>query len=362
MTIAAAIRQFLEYLELERGRSRLTIRDYDHYLRVFARFADEQHLTEPAQITQELVRLYRLWLNRPQRHAGRGGWLERSKKTQNYYLIALRGYLRWLAARDVASLAPEKVGLARVTERQISFLEPAEIERIIAAVDPVGHSGGRDAAILELLFSTGLRISELISLNRDDINVQTGEFAIQGKGGKVRVVFISEPAKIVLQRYLKSRNDTDPALFVRTRDNQYGQTTASQRPKAESEVAAGSAKPTTKSRRLSPRSIQRLVGVYAAAAGLAKKVTPHVFRHSFATDLLHNGADLRSVQELLGHASVTTTQVYTHVTNPQLRDVHAAFHARLRPSRAETQADTAPAGTETRPPAAADVRHRPTGG
>lgn len=326
MTITDSIRQFLEHIEIERGRSHLTIRDYDHYLTTFQAFAVQENVNEPEAITQELVRLYRLWLNRPQKHATRRDYQEKSKKTQNYYLIALRAYLKWLGSRDISSLSPDKITLAQVEEREITFLDPLEMDRILAQPDTTNIQGKRDLALLEMLFSTGLRISELTNLNRDDVQLETGEFSVRGKRGKIRVVFLSQDAVKTLKTYLSRRKDEDSALFIRTQANQSGEAPESQVDK-------------TESLRLSPRSVQRLVQKYAKAAGLAKKVTPHVFRHSFATDLLQNGADLRSVQELLGHSSVTTTQIYTHVTNPQLHDVHNAFHSKRRkidPPQAET--------------------------
>lgn len=330
MTISSAIRNFLEHLEIERGRSRLTIRDYEHYLRTFERFADAEKIVEPSQITLELIRRYRLWLNRPQRHATRGDFVEKSKKTQNYYLIALRAYLKYLATRDIASLTSEKIELAHVEEREITFLEPGEIERILAQPDTSQTQGKRDLAILELLFSTGLRISELTGLNRDDVVLDTGEFAVRGKGGKTRVVFLSDGAIKSLKSYLGRRHDDDKSLFVRTQENQYESRDASLPLQTEKNQSLEIGNPKSESLRLTPRSVQRLVQKYAKEAGLAKQVTPHVFRHSFATDLLQNGADLRSVQELLGHSSVTTTQLYTHVTNKGLHEVHKAFHATRR--------------------------------
>lgn len=323
MTLAQSIRQFLEHMEIEEGKSRLTIRDYEHYLITFQTFAEQEKVTSPEDITLELTRIYRLWLNRPQKHPTRGDYTERGKKTQNYYLIALRTYLKWLASRDITSLAPNKITLAQVEEREITFLEPTEIERILAQPDTSSLQGKRDMAILELLFSTGLRISELVNLNRDDVQLETGEFSVRGKRGKIRVVFLSEESIKTLKSYVARRRDEDVALFIRTQSNQNADT-------AETQVD------TSESLRLTPRSVQRLVQKYAKEAGLAKQVTPHVFRHSFATDLLQNGADLRSVQELLGHSSVTTTQIYTHVTNPQLQEVHKAFHSRRRKTADDT--------------------------
>jgi site-specific recombinase XerD len=314
MPLDQALRQFLEFLEIEQGRSRLTLRNYEHYLTVFLQFCEAEKIKTPEQITQEVVRLYRLWLNRPQKHPLKPEYLERSKKTQNYYLIALRAFLKFLSDKDITSLSPQKINLAKAEDKQITFLTPEEIERLLEQPDPLTLAGQRDRALLEMLFSTGLRISELTNLNREDIYFDTGELSVQGKRGKIRVVFISEEAKKVLKSYLNKRHDDDKALFIRTQTNQEDVR------KKEEEIGL----------RLSPRSVQRMVQKYAKEAGIAKQVTPHVFRHTFATDLIQNGADLRSVQELLGHSSVTTTQVYTHVTNPQLQEVHKAFHARRR--------------------------------
>ncbi len=335
--LAQSIRQFLEFMELEQGRSRLTIRNYDHYLAMFQKFCEEEKITEPKEITQQTIRLYRLWLNRPQKHALRHDYLERSKKTQNYYLIALRAYLKYLSLQEVESLPPEKIGLSKTEDREITFLDQDEIERIIAKPDSNDLQGTRDRAILELLFSTGLRISELTNLNRDDLQLETGEFSVRGKRSKIRVVFLSKEAVTHLKTYLAKRRDKDPALFIRTQTNQ-------------------EEKPDQKGGelddlRLTPRSVQRMIQKYAKSAGIAKNVTPHVFRHSFATDLLQNGADLRSVQELLGHSSITTTQIYTHVTNPQLHEVHKAFHSRRRrtpitnPNKPDETLETPPLDT-----------------
>lgn len=312
MTIEQSIRRFLEHIEIEQGKSQLTLRNYEHYLTTFLHFCDQEKAKEPKDITQELVRLYRLWLNRPQKRPKKNEYVERNKKTQNYYLIALRAYLKYLASYDILSLPPEKITLAKTEDREITFLDAEEIERLLDQPEQGTFQGKRDRAILEMLFSTGLRISELTNLDREDVHLETGEFSVRGKRGKIRVVYLSDEAKKYLERYLKLRVDDDPALFIRTQNNQED------------------AEQSDTSLRLTPRSVQRMVQKYTREAGIAKKVTPHVFRHSFATDLLQNGADLRSVQELLGHSSVTTTQIYTHVTNTQLQEVHRAFHSRRR--------------------------------
>lgn len=321
MTLEQTIRRFLEHIEVEEGKSRLTLRNYEQYLGTFLQFCEQEKVKQPEHITQELVRLYRLWLNRPQKHPQRHEYIERSKKTQNYYLIALRSFLKYLTNHDIASLPPEKISLAKTEDREITFLEADEVLRILEQPDASTFQGKRDKALLEMLFSTGLRISELVSLTIEDVMLETQEFSVRGKGGKIRVVFLSDDATKYLKDYLKRRVDEDPALFIRTQDNQ---TTT------DPDTDTGEL-------RLTPRSVQRMVQKYTRQAGIAKKVTPHVFRHSFATDLLQNGADLRSVQELLGHSSITTTQIYTHVTNPQLQEVHKAFHSRRRPKPEEQE-------------------------
>lgn len=296
-------RQFLEYLEIERGRSVKTIENYDHYLTRFFEFAK---VVDPGKITEEQVREFRLWLNR-QPGTKQGRRVEPMKRrTQNYYLIALRAFLKYLRKRGVESLSPERIELAKVPERSLDLISSAELKRLMNGPDLSKESGLRDRAILELLFSTGLRISELTSLSMDDVDLARDEFSVRGKGDKIRVVFLSDSAKKAIAKYLKARRDMDEAMFI-----QYGK-------------AAKSAKDL----RLSPRAVQRLLKTYAAKAGITRKVTPHVIRHSFATDLLQNGADLRSVQALLGHANIATTQVYTHVTDKHLREVHKKFHDR----------------------------------
>ncbi len=299
------IRRFLASLVVERGASELTKRNYEFYLMRFLAFSK---LTKPGQITLDDVRDFRLHLNQQQNN--RGDRL--MKTTQNYHLIALRSFLKYLAKNDVDTLAPEKIELAKTTERQVSFLEGEDLERLLAAPLRTKESGViklRDKAILELLFSTGLRVSELSRLTRDELNLEKDEFSVRGKGGKYRVVFLSNHARHFIGEYLKLRRDDRPALFIR-HDRASART---------SEVGE-----------LTPRSIQRLVAAYAKLAGVNKKITPHTLRHSYATDLLMNGADIRSVQAMLGHASIQTTQIYTHVTNQQLRDVYKAFHGRRR--------------------------------
>ena len=296
-------RQFLEYLEIERGRSVKTVENYDRYLNRFFAFAK---VDDPKKLTEEQVREFRLWLNR-QPGTKQGRRVEPMKRrTQNYYLIALRAFLKYLRKRGIESLSPERIELAKVPERSLDLISPQELDRLMKGPDTSTLVGLRDRAILELLFSTGLRISELCSLSIDDVDLSRDEFSVRGKGDKIRVVFLSDGAKAAVRNYLKERKDMDDALFV-----QYGKNAKS-----------------ANDLRLSPRAVQRLLKTYAAKAGITRKVTPHVIRHSFATDLLSNGADLRSVQALLGHANIATTQVYTHVTDKHLRDVHKKFHGR----------------------------------
>jgi site-specific recombinase XerD len=291
--------EFLEYIEIERGRSVKTVENYDRYL---TRFFEHAEIKKPSYISADAVREFRLWLNR--QPAQDGGSIKR--RTQNYYLIALRAFLKYLRKRGVKTLEPEQIELAKLGEREVDFIAPDELARLLKAPHGDSLTALRDRAILETLFSTGLRVAELTSLNRD-INLNRDEITVRGKGDKLRVVFLSDGAKKTLTEYLKKRDDIDDALFVQTA-------------KASKD----------RSTRLTTRSIERIVKKYAVAAGITKKVSPHTIRHSFATDLLHNGADIRSVQALLGHASINTTQVYTHVTDKHLRDIHKKFHGKAR--------------------------------
>jgi len=303
MTLAELKTQFLEYLEIERGRSVKTVENYDRYL---VRFLEFTKAIKPSDLTEEHVRTFRLHLNR-QPGTKVGGRMEPMKRrTQNYYLIAVRAYLKFLRKRDIESLNPERIELAKVPERSLDLISANELKRLMNAPDQKTLEGKRDKAILELFFSTGLRISELTALSIDDVDLTRDEFSVRGKGDKVRVVFLSDTAKKCIQEYLHKRKDLDDALFIR-----YGR-------KANDGGEL----------RLSPRAVQRLLKKYAVEAGITRKVTPHVIRHSFATDLLQNGADLRSVQALLGHANIATTQVYTHVTDRHLRDIHKKFHGK----------------------------------
>ena len=275
-------REFLEYTEIEKGRSLKTVENYDHYLSVFLEYSK---VSVPKDITEGLIREYRLWLNRK----------DLKKKTQNYYLIALRSFLKYFTKRGLKVLSPEVIELAKVGERSIDLITPEELTRLLEAPDVSTLQGLRDKAVLETLFSTGLRVSELCSLPRD-LDLRAEEFSVRGKGEKVRVVFLSPEAKSTIKKYLEKRKDVD-------NDQMFPMT---------------------------PRSIQRIIKHYALKAGISKKVTPHVVRHMFATDLLSNGADLRSVQMLLGHANISTTQIYTHVTDKALRDTHKKFHSRRK--------------------------------
>lgn len=292
--------QFLEYIEIEKGRSVKTVENYDRYLRRFFAYAK---VSAPKQITEQMVREFRIVLNR-----SLGVFGTMKKNTQNYHLIALRAFLKFLRKRDIESLNPERIELAKTSGRDLDLITADELSRLLKAPAGDGLPALRDRAILELLFSTGLRVSELCGLNQD-IDLSRDEFSVRGKGEKVRVVFLSPSAKKAVAEYLKKRGDMSEALFV-----SYGKG-----------GAKGKDLP-----RITPRSVERLVKQYAIKAGITRKVTPHVIRHSFATDLLENGADLRSVQALLGHANIATTQVYTHVTDKHLREVHQAFHGKRR--------------------------------
>lgn len=298
--------QFLQYVEIERGRSLNTVRNYDQYL---SRFLDYTKVKDPKDITDNMVRDFRIWLNRQEAKKEKGmAKATLKKRTQNYYLIALRAFLKYLARQGITSLSPDRIELARVPERSLDLITIEELERLLKAPNTSELRGLRDRAILELLFSTGLRVSELCALPRD-INLKLDEMSVRGKGEKVRVVFISDNARKAVKSYLDKRDDMDDALFVQILGN-------------------GNEKMAQKkdSLRLTSRSVERIIKQYAINSGISKKVTPHVIRHSFATDLLRNGADLRSVQMLLGHANINTTQIYTHVTDTELKNIHKKFH------------------------------------
>jgi len=300
MLLSKAKTDFLEYLEIEQNRSQKTIRNYDHYLTRLIDFAGEIKVSE---IDPELIRKWRLWLNR----LGTNTSDELQATTQNYHLIALRSFLKYCAKRDIPALTADKIELARTTRKQVTFLTPEEVERLVQEIDIATLPGLRDRAILELLFSSGLRVSELVGLDREHINLKRREFMVRGKGQKDRPIFISPQAADWIQKYLDARTDTTNPLFIRFAGNKQVDLSGNYH-------------------RLTARSIQRMVSRYARLAGITKHVSPHTLRHSFATDLLMNGADLRSVQALLGHSNIATTQIYTHVTDPHLKEVHRKFH------------------------------------
>ncbi len=300
MYTSELIIDFLEHMEIEQNRSNKTIENYHHYLNRFVEFAGDIKVDK---ITSEVVRRWRLWLNRIENEQGE----QISRTTQNYHLIALRSFLKYCAKRDIKTLSPEKIELARVARKQVTFLSPEELERILIQPKTSGETGLRDRAILELLFSSGLRVSELVSLDREHINLKRKEFMVRGKGQKDRPIFISDQAAYWIKTYLGQRADNMKPLFIRysgaqeeTQDGEY--------------------------MRLTARSVQRVVKKYALMAGVTKKVSPHTLRHSFATDLIMNGADIRSVQSMLGHSNIATTQIYTHVTDPHLKDIHKKHH------------------------------------
>ncbi|HSX53218.1 MAG TPA: site-specific tyrosine recombinase/integron integrase [Patescibacteria group bacterium] len=297
---------FLEYLEIEQNRSQKTIANYDHYLTRLADFVGDIKVSD---IDSELIRKWRLWLNR----LGTNVSDELQKTTQNYHLIALRSFLKYCAKRDIPALSADKVELARTVRKQVTFLNPEELERLFAQANTAKLPGLRDRAILELLFSSGLRVSELVGLDRDHINLKRREFMVRGKGQKDRPIFISEAAADWLKKYLDKRDDTTRPLFIRYSGNKKVDLSGN-------------------FHRLTARSVQRMVAQYARLAGITKHVSPHSLRHSFATDLLMNGADLRSVQALLGHSNIATTQIYTHVTDPHLKSVHQKFHGKTNPN------------------------------
>ncbi|MDP2652179.1 MAG: tyrosine-type recombinase/integrase [bacterium] len=296
MEAEAAKRQFLEYIEIERGRAVKTVENYDHYL---TRYFVQMKIQKTSDISEQNIREFRLWLNRqPGTNA-----VSMKRRTQNYYMIALRAFLKFLRKREIECISPEKIELAKLPERELDLITPAELARLMQAANGTEERDLRDKAILELFFSTGLRVSELCALD-SDLDLTQDSFSVRGKGEKVRVVFLSPAAKQAVASYLKARKDMAEALFVNARTD------------------------TSIPTRLTPRSVERTIKKYAMKAGITKKMTPHVLRHVFATDLLNNGADIRSVQQLLGHASINTTQIYTHITDAHLREVHKKFHGK----------------------------------
>jgi site-specific recombinase XerD len=305
MKLSSAIRQFLEYCEIDKNQSKKTLVNYEHYLLRFLGFAGDMELEK---VDLEKVKKYRLFLNRLEPRANE----PLSVKTQNYHVIALRAFLKYCVKQDWKCLEPEKVELSKIPERTVEYLGRDELERLFEAIDTSNIVGLRNRAIVELLYSTGLRISELTSLNRNQVNLERGEFQVRGKGRKVRLVFISQRARQWIMEYMNVRNDTFDPLFLNHRR-------ARNKNNEELDVKG-------EYRRLTDYTIQEMVRNTAYKAGIVKKVTPHVLRHSFATELLINGADIRSVQEMLGHSSITTTQIYTHITNQKLKEVHERFH------------------------------------
>jgi site-specific recombinase XerD len=309
MTLDLLIAEFLEYLEIQKGCSPLTIQRYRHYLKRFHNWLTENSpATKPDEINLELVRRYRLYLAHLRARDG----LPLERVTQSYHIVALRAFLRYLLVqRDIPTLSPDKVELPKQGSRSIAFLNPEQVERLLNSPQVSNIIGLRDKAILETLYSTGLRVSELVKLNRDQVDLERKEFGVKGKGNKIRVVFLSDTAAHWIERYLRSRQDNFKPLFIR-------------------HSGKVDARNSGEKMRLTARSIQNIVSKYAKRSGLPIEATPHTLRHSFATDLLISGADIRSVQEMLGHESIRTTQVYTHVTNRHLKEVHKAFHSRNR--------------------------------
>ncbi|MBU0661290.1 tyrosine-type recombinase/integrase [Patescibacteria group bacterium] len=320
MSLDSYITQFLEYLEIERNRSQKTIQNYYFYLHRFLDWHGSKK--KPSSISADSIRAYRLWLNRLIDAHGE----PLKKNTQNYHLIALRSFLKYLAKQDVPTLAPEKIELMKMPDREVSFLAGDDLERLLEApllicsakklLDPNTKKGSkalivlRDKSFLELLFSTGLRVSEIVHIKKEELNLTQDEFTVLGKGGKRRIVFLSERARFWIEQYLHSRSDMNPYIFI-SHDKRTG--------KQEDEFTP-----------ITPRTAQRLIQKYAKIAGITKPITPHTIRHSYATDLLRNGADIRSVQAMLGHSSITTTQIYTHITDKELRGVHKKFHGKKR--------------------------------
>ncbi len=309
MDIYELINDFLEHLEIEAGRSKRTVENYRLYLERFAELSEEilgKGELKAQDIDKELLRKYRLKLNR---YGSEMGGDDLKVITQTYHLIALRGFLKYLARRDIKSLDPSLVDLPKAVRKQVTFLHFDEVEDMLGQIDLSTESGLRDRAIIELLYSGGLRVSELVGLNRDSINLDRREFMVRGKGSKDRPIFISQSAADRVRDYLDARTDSLPALFLNNSKHTQAVDTSGDY------------------RRMTARSVERIVEKYARLAGITKHVSPHTLRHSFATDLLMNGADLRSVQSMLGHADISTTQIYTHVTDKHLKEIHDKFHS-----------------------------------
>jgi site-specific recombinase XerD len=296
--------EFLEYIEIERGRSVKTVENYDRYL---TRFLDYTKAKSVSDVTETNIREFRLWLNRQLASENGRSTATLKKKTQNYYLISLRAFLKYMAKRGIKAVSPEYIELAKTGDRHLDLITKEELNRLLKATEGGDLKSLRDKAILETLFSTGLRVSELCSLTRD-IDLSADELSVRGKGDKIRVVFMSDEAKSAIKKYLDKRTDLDDGLFVK--------------------ISGEERKMKSENLGLTTRQIERTIKHYAIKAGISKKVTPHVIRHMFATDLLGNGADLRAVQMLLGHSNISTTQIYTHVTDSELKRIHKQFHRR----------------------------------
>ena len=306
------LNDFLEHLEIESGRSKKTVNNYKLYLERFLEICSEilnKDDLKPSDITREVLRKYRLKLNR---YGSENGGDDLKVITQAYHLIALRGFMKYLARREIKSLDPSLIELPRVVRKQVTFLHFDEVEDMLEQIDLSTESGLRDRAIIELLYSGGLRVSELTALNRDSVNLERREFMVRGKGSKDRPIFISQSCADRVRDYLDARTDSLPALFLNNSRNLQAVDTSGDY------------------RRMTPRSVERVVQKYARLAGITKHVSPHTLRHSFATDLLMNGADIRAVQSMLGHADISTTQIYTHVTDAHLRDIHEKFHSETK--------------------------------
>ncbi|MGB9882988.1 MAG: tyrosine-type recombinase/integrase [Microgenomates group bacterium] len=311
MDINEAVLRFLEYCELDKNLSLKTVRMYGYYLNFFKnwflnQYQKEKNQTNVESIDENTIRNFRLYLSHYYKNPHKG---QLKRQTQNYFLVALRSFFRYLIKQKLKVMSPEMIELGKQKDRTIKFLLPEELEKLFQVVDVSSIVGLRDRAILEILFSTGLRVSELVSLNREQVNLESGEFGVVGKGGKARVVFLSKRAKEWLKKYLDKRTDPYSPLFIRYSG-----------PKAKEGL-------TNEKLRLSVRSVERMIDKYRKKAGILFRIGPHVLRHSFATDLLSHGADLRSVQEMLGHKNISTTQIYTHVTNTRLREIHEKYHS-----------------------------------
>ena len=309
MDLAELIEDFLEHLEIEAGRSKKTIENYRLYLERFLMITQEilnKDTIKANEITREVLRKYRLRLNRFKSEEGAE---DLKTITQAYHLIALRGFMKYLARREIKSLDPSLIDLPHIIRKQVTFLHFDEVEEMLEQIDLSTESGLRDRAMIELLYSGGLRVSELVNLNRDSINLERREFVVRGKGSKDRPIFVSKAAAERIRDYLDARTDSLPALFLNNSRN------------LQAVDNSGNY------RRMTARSVERIVEKYARLAGITKHVSPHTLRHSFATDLLMNGADIRAVQSMLGHADISTTQIYTHVTDKHLKDVHEKFHS-----------------------------------